>query len=88
MVNDGTSDENDVVALVPYEPELPSEVSQVNVYLAKIRPEWQAKNLIERVRLLIPVDASSACQRLLNAAFHDLKRKVQIVGTDLAADAA
>lgn len=56
--------------------------------LEKIRPEWQARDLIGRVRALLPVDASSACQRLLNAAIHDLKQKILIAGLDLAQEAA
>jgi hypothetical protein len=56
--------------------------------LAKVRPEWQARDLIGRVRTLLPVDPSSACQRLLNAAIHDLRQKVLIAGLDIAAEAA
>src|SRR6266699_3050063 len=56
--------------------------------LQYIRPAWQAKNLIDRVRNLVSVDPSSACQRLLNAAIHDLKEKVQIAGLDIAGEAA
>lgn len=56
--------------------------------LAKIRPEWQARDLIGRVRSLLHVDPSSACQRLLNAAIHDLRQKILIAGLDIAAEAA
>lgn len=56
--------------------------------LQAIRPQWQAKNLIERVRRLLPVDPSSACQRLFNAAIHDLKEKIVLAGIDLASEAA
>lgn len=56
--------------------------------LDKIRPHWQAKSLIDRVRRLLEVDPSSACQRLLNAAIHDLREKVTIAGVDIAAEAA
>jgi hypothetical protein len=56
--------------------------------LTKIRPEWQAKSLIKRVRRLLPVDLSSACQRLLNAAIQDLREKTVIAGIDLAKQAA
>ncbi|MER5347841.1 hypothetical protein ABT030_47845 [Streptomyces mirabilis] len=45
-------------------------------------PPWP-KGLIERVRRLLPVDPSSACQRLLNAAVQDLREKVQIAGFGL-----
>ncbi len=55
-----------------------------NVLLNQIRPAWKAKSLIDRVKQLIPVDLSSACQRLLNAAIHDLREKVQIAGIDIA----
>ncbi len=56
--------------------------------LAQIRPEWQAKSLIARVKALLPVDPSSACQRLLNAAIHDLREKIIIAGLDVAQEAA
>lgn len=56
--------------------------------LAKVRPEWREKNLIERVKKLIHVDPSSACQRILNAAIHDLKEKIVIAGLDIASEAA
>lgn len=56
--------------------------------LHQVRPVWKAKNLITRVERLIPVDASSACQRLFNAAIHDLKEKIVIVGVDIASEAA
>jgi hypothetical protein len=53
-----------------------------------IRPHWQAKNLIDRVRKLVAVDPSSACQRVFNAAMHDLREKVILAGLDIAAEAA
>jgi hypothetical protein len=56
--------------------------------MARVRPEWQAKSLIERVQRLLPTDPSSACQRLLNAAVHDLRQKVVIAGLDIAEQAA
>jgi hypothetical protein len=62
--------------------------SNVPVLLARIRPQWQAKALIDRVRRLLDVDPSSACQRLLNAAIHDLREKVLISGIDIATEAA
>ena len=46
--------------------------------LAEIRPEWKAKSLIRRVERLLDVDPSSACQRLFNAAIHDLRQKILI----------
>lgn len=56
--------------------------------LDQIRPQWQARNLIDRVRRLIPVDPSSACQRIFNAAIHDLREKIVIAGVDIATEAA
>lgn len=56
--------------------------------LQRIRPQWQAKSLIERVHRLVGVDPSSACQRLFNAAIHDLREKVIIAGIDIAGEAA
>lgn len=56
--------------------------------LDNIRPEWKAKGLIARTSRLLPVDPSSACQRLLNAAINDLKEKLVIAGVDLASEAA
>ena len=62
--------------------------SGVDVLLGQIRPEWRAKSLIARVKTLLPVDPSSACQRLLNAAIHDLRAKIIIAGLDVAQEAA
>ena len=62
--------------------------SGVEALLAQIRPEWQAKSLIQRVKDLLVVDPSSACQRLLNAAIHDLREKIIIAGLDVAQEAA
>ncbi|MDE1172727.1 MAG: hypothetical protein PW790_03450 [Parvibaculaceae bacterium] len=62
--------------------------SGVDVLLGEIRAEWQAKSLITRVKTLLPVDPSSACQRLLNAAIHDLREKIVIAGLDVAQEAA
>ena len=64
------------------------EASGVPALLAKIRPQWQAKDLIQRVTRLLPVDPSSACQRIFNASIHDLKEKIIIAGLDIAAEAA
>jgi hypothetical protein len=60
----------------------------VPALMTQIRPQWQAKGLIERVRRLLPVDPSSACQRLLNAAIADLREKIKIAGVDIAKEAA
>jgi hypothetical protein len=62
--------------------------SDVPALMGLIRPQWQAKGLIERVRRLLVVDPSSACQRLLNAALADLREKVKIAGIDIAKEAA
>lgn len=62
--------------------------SGVDVLLGHIRPEWQSKSLIDRVRRLLNSDPSSACQRLLNAAIHDLREKIIIAGIDVAQEAA
>jgi len=64
------------------------ESSEVPSLLDKIRPAWKSKNLIQRVRRLIHVDPSSACQRIFNAAIHDLREKIIIAGIDIAAEAA
>lgn len=64
------------------------EESGLPQLMAKIRPQWQSKGLIERVRRLMAVDPSSACQRLLNAAIADLREKISIAGIDIAREAA
>jgi hypothetical protein len=64
------------------------EISGFDRILVQIRPEWQAKSLIERVKRLLPVDPSSACQRLLNATIQDLREKIVIAGKDIAKEAA
>jgi len=58
--------------------------SGIQTLLDEIRPVWKGKQLIQRVERLLPVDASSACQRLFNAAIHDLKEKIIVIGVDLA----
>ena len=62
--------------------------AEPNGLLERIRPAWQAKDLIERVRRLVGIDPSSACQRLFNAAIHDLREKVVVAGVDIAREAA
>lgn len=64
------------------------KASEAPFMLDKVRPAWQAKSLIERVKKLLDVDPSSACQRLLNAAIHDLREKISIAGMDIAGEAA
>ncbi len=56
--------------------------------LKEIRPVWRTRPLIERVRRLLPVDPSSACQRLFNASIHDLREKIKVAGLDIAKQAA
>lgn len=68
-----------------------NEVVPASVFdalLSRIRPEWRARKLIERVERLMAVDPSSACQRLLNAAIHDLRGKILTAGIDVAKEAA
>jgi hypothetical protein len=62
--------------------------SGVPKLLTEIRPSWQAKDLINRVRRLLEVDPSSACQRLFNASVHDLREKIVVAGVDVAGEAA
>jgi hypothetical protein len=64
------------------------EGNDVPELMLLIRPQWQAKGLIERVRRLLPVDPSSACQRLFNASIADLREKVKMAGLDIAKEAA
>jgi hypothetical protein len=62
--------------------------AEPNGLLARIRPSWQARDLIGRVKRLIAIDPSSACQRLFNAAIHDLREKIVVAGIDIAKEAA
>ena len=62
--------------------------SEVSVLMDQIRPSWKTKNLITRVQRLLEVDPSSACQRILNAAVHDLREKINVAGLDIAKQAA
>lgn len=62
--------------------------ADVPTLLKRIRPHWQAKSLIHRVYRLLDVDPSSACQRIFNAAIHDLREKVAYAGIDVAEQAA
>ena len=66
------------------------EVSPASIHgmLGIIRPVWQGKGLIKRVERLLPVDPSSACQRLFNAAMYDLKEKIVTIGIDIAKEVA
>lgn len=62
--------------------------SEVPSLMDRIRPSWRTKNLITRVQRLLEVDPSSACQRILNAAIHDLREKIIVAGLDIAKEAA
>jgi len=62
--------------------------SAVTSLMNQIRPQWRAKNLITRVSGLMPIDPSSACQRIFNAAIHDLREKITVAGVDIAKEAA
>lgn len=64
------------------------EQSGVKNYLSRIRPSWQAKQLVQRTMNILPVDPSSACQRIFNASIHDLREKVVMAGIDIAQEAA
>ena len=64
------------------------KVPEVPLLMSQIRPSWKTKNLISRVGKLIPIDPSSACQRIFNAAIHDLREKITIAGLDIAKEAA
>jgi hypothetical protein len=66
----------------------PINKSGIQTLLNEIRAVWKGKNLIHRVEKLLPVDPSSACQRLFNAAVHDLKEKIIVIGIDLAKEVA
>lgn len=66
----------------------PISKSGIQNVLNDIRPVWKGRNLIQRVERLLPVDPSSACQRLFNAAIHDLKEKIIVIGVDLAKEVA
>ena len=75
-------------SLAKYHSTVPAELTPGQLYLDRIRPEWRDRRLVERVQKLLPVDPSSAAQRLLNAAFHDLRSKVRVLGVDLADEVA
>ena len=71
-------------------PQPKQEITKLTVsdQLSLIRPLWKGRKLIQRVEVLLPVDPSSACQRLFNAAIHDLKEKIIVIGADLAREVA
>ncbi|MEK4011736.1 hypothetical protein [Peribacillus sp. FSL M8-0224] len=64
------------------------EESGVKNYLSRIRPAWHAKQLVQRTMRILPVDPSSACQRIFNASIHDLREKIIMAGIDIAQEAA
>ena len=80
--------DNKDTSLIPVERQIPQHLSTAEQYLGRIRREWQVTPLVLRITRLLPVDPSSACQRLLNAAGHDLRVKIRILGLDLAKEAA
>lgn len=71
-------------------PKADAEVSPASIkgMLEIIRPVWKGKGLIKRVERLLPVDPSSACQRLLNGAIYDLREKIVIIGIDIDKEVA
>lgn len=71
-------------------PRTETEVSPASItgMLGVIRPIWQGKGLIKRVERLLPVDPSSACQRLFNAAIWDIREKIVTIGIDIAKEVA
>ena len=75
---------NDNYQIVPRPEYELTKQNMANTLLEQIRPSWQARTLIDRVKRLLPIDPSSACQRLLNAAIHDLREKVLTAGIDIA----
>lgn len=81
-------EEKEMAVLIPRPNVELVAASDVPSLLERIRPAWQAKDLINRVKRLVAVDPSSACQRLFNAAIHDLREKVVVAGIDIAKEAA
>jgi hypothetical protein len=79
---------DDLAVIIPSANREIIEASGVDGLLGKIRPQWKTKNLIRRVARILPVDPSSACQRIFNAAIHDLKEKIVVAGLDIAGEAA
>lgn len=79
---------SDEYSIIPTPPD--GEISKASIYslLDSVRPIWKGKGLLKRVERLLPVDPSSACQRLLNAAIFDLREKIVIVGIDIAKEVA
>ncbi len=63
-------------------------IGGVDELLQQIRPECRKRKLLKRVRLLLDVDPGSACQKMFNAAIHDLRSKLIIAGIDIAKEAA
>lgn len=51
------------------------QVDNISSMLDCIRPECKTTRIIERVKNLLKVDPSSACQRIFNASIHDLRKK-------------
>jgi len=78
----------DEVQIIPAVNQEIIKESGVSTLLEQIRPEWKTKNLIQRVEKILPIDPSSACQRIFNAAIHDLREKIIIAGLDIATEVA
>ena len=64
------------------------QVDNISSMLDCIRPECKTTRIIERVKNLLKVDPSSACQRIFNASIHDLRKKILHAGMDIAKDTA
>jgi hypothetical protein len=79
---------DNIYSIIPYPNAEIVESSGVPGLFDTIRASWKAKNLITRTYALLKVDPSSACQRIFNAAIHDLREKVIIAGQDIAHEAA
>ncbi|MCH7986058.1 MAG: hypothetical protein IH847_05670 [Acidobacteria bacterium] len=87
MKTNGSKDKkSDALELI--EDDKLESTTSLDTFLERIRPEWQSRSLIKRVKRLLAIDPSSACQRLLNAAFHDLRDKIIVAGLDIAQEAA
>lgn len=87
-MKDQTKTDSSTLSVVPAAYAEMIDDSEVPSLLDEVRPAWQSRGLIERVKRLLRVDPSSACQRIFNAAIHDLKEKVVLAGLDIAGDTA
>jgi hypothetical protein len=80
MDNSGAGQESDEAIIIGKAGSIPM--------MQAIRPKWRNSRLIQRVEELMAVDRSSACQKILNAAFKDLKEKIVVMGVDIAKEVA